>query len=34
VITSVEAGKAAGSRSWMLSDDRQDFSEEQIEVDD
>jgi proteasome lid subunit RPN8/RPN11 len=34
VITSVQAGVAAGSRSWLLSDDRQDFSEEHIEVDD
>jgi proteasome lid subunit RPN8/RPN11 len=32
LITSVQAGTAAGSRSWLLSDDRQDFSEEQIEV--
>ena len=34
VITSVQAGVAAGSRSWLLSDDRQAFSEEQIEVGD
>jgi proteasome lid subunit RPN8/RPN11 len=33
VITSVQAGKADGSRSWLLSDDRQAFVEEQIEVD-
>lgn len=34
VITSVQAGAAVGSRSWLLSDDRQSFIEEQIEVDD
>lgn len=34
VITSVQAGVAAGSRSWLLSDDRQSFVEEQIEVED
>jgi proteasome lid subunit RPN8/RPN11 len=33
VITSVQAGKAAGSRSWLLSDDRQSFVEDRIEVD-
>ncbi len=32
VITSVQAGVAAGSRSWLLSDDRQDFNEEHIDV--
>jgi proteasome lid subunit RPN8/RPN11 len=33
VITSVQAGKAAGSRSWLLSDDLQSFVEDRIEVD-
>ncbi len=32
VITSVTAGKAIGSRSWLLSDDRQSFTEEEIIV--
>lgn len=32
VITSVLQGKAAGSRSWRLDDDRQSFSEEAIIV--
>ena len=32
VITSVQAGVAAGSRSWLLSDDRQAFNEERIQV--
>jgi proteasome lid subunit RPN8/RPN11 len=32
VITSVDSGKADGSRSWLLSDDRQSFKEEQIIV--
>lgn len=30
LITSVRSGKAAGSRSWRLSDDRQSFMEEGI----
>jgi proteasome lid subunit RPN8/RPN11 len=30
LITSVSAGKAAGSRSWRLKDDRQEFSEETL----
>lgn len=30
VITSVAVGKAIGSRSWLLSDDRQSFTEEEI----
>jgi len=34
VITSVQSGVAAGSRSWLLNDDRRSFIEEQIEVDD
>jgi proteasome lid subunit RPN8/RPN11 len=33
VITSVSAGKAAGSRSWLLSEDRATFFEEAITVD-
>lgn len=32
LITSVQAGKAAGSRSWRLQEDRQQFSEEIIQV--
>jgi proteasome lid subunit RPN8/RPN11 len=32
IITSVEAGKAAGSRSWLLSEDRSQFFEETIIV--
>jgi proteasome lid subunit RPN8/RPN11 len=30
LITSVEAGKAIGSRSWLLSEDRSHFIEEEI----
>jgi hypothetical protein len=30
VITSVNSGKSAGSRSWLLSEDRQTFNEESI----
>lgn len=30
LITSVNAGKAASSRSWLLSEDRQSFSEEEV----
>jgi proteasome lid subunit RPN8/RPN11 len=30
LITSVEAGKAIGSRSWLLSDDRSHFTDEII----
>lgn len=33
LITSVQAGAAAGSRSWLLSEDRQAFSEEIISTD-
>jgi proteasome lid subunit RPN8/RPN11 len=33
VITSVNAGKAAGSRSWLLSEDRSAFTEEDILTD-
>jgi proteasome lid subunit RPN8/RPN11 len=33
VITSVNAGKAAGSRSWLLSEDRGAFTEEDISTD-
>jgi len=33
LITSVQAGAAAGSRSWLLSVDRQAFSEEIISTD-
>jgi proteasome lid subunit RPN8/RPN11 len=33
IITSVQAGKAAGSRSWRLEEDRSRFFEEVIEVD-
>ncbi len=32
IITSVNAGKAAGSRSWRLNDDRTGFEEEPIEI--
>jgi len=32
IITSVQAGKAAGSRSWRLEEDRSSFFEEAIEV--
>lgn len=32
LITSIVEGKAAGSRSWRLEDDRANFSEEQIAV--
>ena len=32
VITSVNSGKAAGSRSWLLSEDHQAFNEESIIV--
>ena len=32
IITRVEAGKAAGNRSWRLSEDRTGFDEETIEV--
>lgn len=32
LITSIVEGKAAGSRSWRLEDDRAEFSEEQIAV--
>lgn len=32
IITSVKAGKAAGSRSWRLTDDREKFFEEKIET--
>lgn len=32
VITSVEDGQAAGSRSWRLEEDRAGFTEEQIDV--
>lgn len=34
VITSVNSGRAAGSRSWLLSEDRQSFVEERIAVSD
>jgi proteasome lid subunit RPN8/RPN11 len=30
LITSVQAGKAADSRSWLLSEDRSGFTEEQL----
>ena len=33
IITSVQAGRAAGSRSWRLEEDRSSFFEETIEVD-
>jgi proteasome lid subunit RPN8/RPN11 len=32
LITSVNSGKAASSRSWRLEDDREGFLEEQIEI--
>ena len=32
LITSVKSGKAAGSRSWRLMEDREAFTEEQIEI--
>jgi proteasome lid subunit RPN8/RPN11 len=32
VITSVQSGKAVGSRSWLLSEDRVQFTEETITV--
>jgi proteasome lid subunit RPN8/RPN11 len=32
IITSVQAGRAAGSRSWRLEEDRSGFFEEAIEV--
>jgi proteasome lid subunit RPN8/RPN11 len=32
IITSVQNGKAAGSRSWLLLEDRSGFREEPIEV--
>jgi proteasome lid subunit RPN8/RPN11 len=32
LITSVQSGKAAGSRSWQLADDRTSFEEEAIQV--
>lgn len=32
VITSVQSGRAAGSRSWLLSEDRQSFIEESITI--
>jgi proteasome lid subunit RPN8/RPN11 len=32
VITSVESGRAAGSRSWRLAEDRSEFVEEEIEI--
>ena len=32
IITSVEKGKAAVSRSWMLKEDRSDYEEEIIQV--
>jgi proteasome lid subunit RPN8/RPN11 len=32
VITSVESGKATGSRSWRLTENREGFYEEQIEI--
>lgn len=34
IITSVNQGKAVGSRSWRLSDDRDEFAEESIQVGD
>jgi proteasome lid subunit RPN8/RPN11 len=34
VITSVERGKAAGSRSWRLTEDRSGFDEEELLTDD
>jgi proteasome lid subunit RPN8/RPN11 len=32
LITSVKDGKAAGTRSWRLSEDRRSFVEEQIQI--
>jgi proteasome lid subunit RPN8/RPN11 len=32
IITSVHTGKAAGSRSWRLTDDRMQFIEEDLQV--
>ncbi len=32
VITSIQQGQAAGSRSWRLTDDRAEFAEEHIQV--
>jgi proteasome lid subunit RPN8/RPN11 len=32
IITSVEQGRAAASRSWLLADDRSAFAEENIET--
>jgi proteasome lid subunit RPN8/RPN11 len=32
VITSVQSGTAAGSRSWRLAEDRSQFIEEEIEI--
>lgn len=32
LITSVQAGAAAGTRSWLLSEDRQAFTEEPLSV--
>jgi len=32
IITSVNTGKAAGSRSWCLNEDRMGFEEESIEI--
>ena len=32
LITSVLAGKASGSRSWRLSEDRQGFTEEELQI--
>jgi proteasome lid subunit RPN8/RPN11 len=32
LITSVQSGKAVSSRSWRLSEDREDFVEEEIRV--
>ena len=32
IITSIQQGKAAGSRSWRLTDDRTQFAEERIQV--
>jgi proteasome lid subunit RPN8/RPN11 len=34
VITSVQAGAATDSRSWLLSEDHRDFSEEPINIQD
>lgn len=32
LITSVEVGKATGSRSWMLSEEREKFNEQEIRI--